>query len=187
MKVAAALVSLMVAAMAVTGGAASAQTATQDSVTGSAGAAGTQFGFEVHSGPSGENPTGTITISAVGTFEVACLSVSANRASMSFRLPNVAMGFVGGVISVEDNDGAGQDRLDGRFVTTLPSECPVPSEVVNPIFSGDITVTDTQPFPISKGDCKHGGWRTYVVFKNQGDCVSFVATGAKNPPGKKTG
>jgi hypothetical protein len=27
-------------------------------------------------------------------------------------------------------------------------------------------------------------WRTYVVFKNQGDCVSFVATGGKNEPGK---
>jgi hypothetical protein len=184
MKMAAAVVSLVVAAMAVTGGAASAQTATQDSVTGSADAAGTQFGFDVHSGPAGENPTGTITISAIGTFEVACLSVSGNRASMSFRLPDVVMGFVGGVISVEDNDGAGQDRLDGRFVTTLPSECPVPSEVVNPIISGDITVTDTQPFPISKADCKNGRWRNFPGFENQGDCVSFVATGGKNPPAK---
>jgi hypothetical protein len=27
------------------------------------------------------------------------------------------------------------------------------------------------------------GWRDFGVFKNQGDCVSFVATGGKNPPG----
>jgi hypothetical protein len=33
-----------------------------------------------------------------------------------------------------------------------------------------------------KDSHKHGGWRTYGVFKNQGDCVSFVATGGKNPP-----
>jgi hypothetical protein len=36
--------------------------------------------------------------------------------------------------------------------------------------------------PTSKDQCKKGGWRTYGVFKNQGDCVSFVATKGKNPP-----
>lgn len=30
--------------------------------------------------------------------------------------------------------------------------------------------------------CKNGGWVTFGVFKNQGDCVSFVATGGSNPP-----
>ena len=34
---------------------------------------------------------------------------------------------------------------------------------------------------MSKSDCKNGGWRTYGIFKNQGDCVSFVATQGKNP------
>jgi hypothetical protein len=29
--------------------------------------------------------------------------------------------------------------------------------------------------------CKEGGWQTYGIFKNQGDCVSYVATGGKNP------
>jgi hypothetical protein len=36
--------------------------------------------------------------------------------------------------------------------------------------------------PTQKDQCKNGGWNTYGVFKNQGDCVSFVATGGKNPP-----
>ncbi|HJQ95173.1 MAG TPA: hypothetical protein VJ935_05625 [Acidimicrobiia bacterium] len=31
-------------------------------------------------------------------------------------------------------------------------------------------------------DCKQGGWRTYNVFKNQGDCVSYVVTGGRNLP-----
>ncbi|HEX5247719.1 MAG TPA: hypothetical protein VFW41_11385 [Gaiellaceae bacterium] len=31
--------------------------------------------------------------------------------------------------------------------------------------------------------CKNGGWQTYGIFKNQGDCVSYVATDGKNPPG----
>jgi hypothetical protein len=38
--------------------------------------------------------------------------------------------------------------------------------------------------PTSKDECKSGGWQSYGVFKNQGDCVSFVATGGKNPPGR---
>ena len=32
--------------------------------------------------------------------------------------------------------------------------------------------------------CKKGLWEAYLVFKNQGDCVSFFATGGKNEPGK---
>jgi hypothetical protein len=38
--------------------------------------------------------------------------------------------------------------------------------------------------PTTKQECKNGGWRNYGVFKNQGDCVSFVATKGKNPPGE---
>jgi hypothetical protein len=37
--------------------------------------------------------------------------------------------------------------------------------------------------PTTKDQCKNGGWRTYGVFRNQGNCVSFVATGGKNRPG----
>ena len=38
-------------------------------------------------------------------------------------------------------------------------------------------------FPTSKDQCKKGGWMNYGdLFKNQGDCVSFIATGGKNPP-----
>jgi hypothetical protein len=37
--------------------------------------------------------------------------------------------------------------------------------------------------PTDKEQCKKGGWETFGgVFKNQGDCVSFVATGGKNKP-----
>jgi hypothetical protein len=32
-----------------------------------------------------------------------------------------------------------------------------------------------------KDQCKNDAWRDFSVFKNQGDCVSFVATGGKNP------
>ena len=38
------------------------------------------------------------------------------------------------------------------------------------------------PLPTSTDQCMNGGWKTFGVFKNQGDCVSFVATRSKNPP-----
>jgi hypothetical protein len=38
------------------------------------------------------------------------------------------------------------------------------------------------PLPTSKEQCKNGGWQRFRVFKNQGDCVSFVATGGRNQP-----
>jgi hypothetical protein len=36
--------------------------------------------------------------------------------------------------------------------------------------------------PTSVEQCKDGMWQQYGVFKNQGDCVSYVQTGGKNPP-----
>ena len=44
------------------------------------------------------------------------------------------------------------------------------------------TISVPRQLPTSKDDCKKGGWERYGVFKNQGDCVSFVATGGKTPP-----
>lgn len=38
--------------------------------------------------------------------------------------------------------------------------------------------------PTSKDQCKAGGWMAFGRFKNQGDCVSFVATQGKNPPAR---
>jgi hypothetical protein len=38
--------------------------------------------------------------------------------------------------------------------------------------------------PITKHDCKKGGWKAWPVFKNRGDCVSYVATGGKNKPAR---
>lgn len=36
--------------------------------------------------------------------------------------------------------------------------------------------------PTEKQQCKRGGWTLFGVFKNQGDCVSYVATGGRNTP-----
>jgi len=37
--------------------------------------------------------------------------------------------------------------------------------------------------PTTKDGCKNGGWKSYGVFKSQGDCVRYVATKGTNVPG----
>ena len=45
-----------------------------------------------------------------------------------------------------------------------------------------LEVFTPQPsLPTTKDQCKSGGWQAFGVFRNQGDCVSFVATKGKNP------
>lgn len=37
--------------------------------------------------------------------------------------------------------------------------------------------------PTTVEECKKGGWQNYGgLFKNQGDCVSYVVTGGRNQP-----
>jgi hypothetical protein len=182
--------SIAIALAAVLAATAAAQVPTEDSVTGFAstgeGHLLVDFTFDAHSGPSGENPGGTVRFDALlidlGDLEVSCLTVSGNRASMVLRIPPIPAAPAGILVSVEDNDGAGADGLSWDLVTLLPTDCPVPDLIAGPINGGDITVADAQPLPTSKDQCKNGGWRAYGVFKNQGDCVNFVATGGKNPP-----
>lgn len=50
-----------------------------------------------------------------------------------------------------------------------------------------IQINATLPTPANKDACKESGWQNLTDnngnhFKNQGDCVSFVATGGKNQP-----
>jgi hypothetical protein len=42
--------------------------------------------------------------------------------------------------------------------------------------------TRAQIFPTTKDECKTGGWERFGIYKNQGDCVSYVATNGTNSP-----
>jgi hypothetical protein len=170
-------------------GASAAQVA-QDSVVGS-GTTEFSFAFDLNarSGPSGENPTGTarVVLRAGPTIgiqgPVTCLTVTGNRAVIG--LDN-SQGFSalgrGWFIEVTD-DTPDSLAVSSFSLVAAPTVCPsslgLEQERVD---SGDIVVTDAPPFPTSKEQCKDGGWRTFGVFKNQGDCVSFVASKGNNPP-----
>jgi hypothetical protein len=162
----------------------SAQVPTQDSVTGSGVAqpgATFNFVFDVHSGPSGENPTGQVSFRFADTGEVffagpvTCLDVSGNFAILTVASTQF------GAVGLEVTDSPAGDLI--RAIPTGISTCaPLGSAVNFPVISGDVVVVDAPALPTSKDQCKNGGWRSYGVFKNQGDCVSFVATGGKNHP-----
>jgi hypothetical protein len=57
------------------------------------------------------------------------------------------------------------------------------ADLSNITFNGELQVPETTSAPTTKDDCKNGGWKNFTpAFKNQGDCVSFVATKGKNGP-----
>jgi hypothetical protein len=189
-KVALAGAVAVVAFLVVMPGSAAGQLPVQDSVTGSAQGTGF-FGdiqLDAHSGPSGENPTGTASFRIGGNQgtplggPVTCLAVRGNTATLV--IDETVAGFDHVAIQVVDNAATGQpDTFDASpFATPFDCSPLTPTALITTIASGDLVVTDAPPFPTSKDQCKNGAWRNYPGFKSQGDCVSFVATGGKNPP-----
>lgn len=58
------------------------------------------------------------------------------------------------------------------------------AQVTTDSIDGKVVGSTVPCGPTTKDDCKKGGWQSYTSapgpFKNQGDCVSYVATGGKN-------
>jgi hypothetical protein len=105
--------------------------------------------------------------------------------SYSVNIP-VQAGDVIGVYVVKDWQGL----LDVGSALTSASD-----QIPQPVVGDTVTLTNDSAFsvtidesatlvtaPTSKAQCMHGGWKNFPQFKNQGDCLSFVATGGKNPP-----
>jgi hypothetical protein len=168
---------------------------------------------QAQSGPSGENPSGTIFMHIGPGFgaptveaTVTCLSVSGSTAIVGysgitfFEILGFQYGSAGLLRIVDGGPaGSGQDSFEwviraGPILVPYPGPPPDPLPGptdcstfpgpfnVETITSIDFVVTDAAPLPTSKEQCKNGDWRNFGVFKNQGDCVRFVATGGKNPP-----
>jgi len=120
------------------------------------------------------------------TLEEACTTFDGTQATgleiTTSGLP--AFGAVSGSVQFPSGGGiSGTVFADASGVATIT------------FFEGPglYTVVITSPFSTTKSlevdclpndvaECKDGGWRTFEVFKNQGDCVSFVATNGKNQP-----
>jgi hypothetical protein len=169
-------------------GAAMAQVPSGDSVTGSgtatfftAGFEGlaTPFDFDVHSGPSGENPTGTARLLLSFT-DPSCLVV---RGGGGASAPSAAMNFANPItgirIVIQIGGGESGPQLVGASSSTSASDCEFRSlpQTQAEVTSGQIVIVDAPPLPTSKDQCKNGGWRRYG-FKSQGACIAFIERGA---------
>ncbi len=163
------------------------------SVTGTAsnsfGVAFSDINISAHSGPSGQDPSGTASFTVSGFLHVSgpvtCLNVTGpdkgggtltapTTAVLKFQDPSV------GVVEVTavDRGGGGADIFEAFPVGTFPSDCSTPlSGGETSLTNGRAVVFDAPLVPTSKNECKNGGWRNFPQFKSQGDCVSFVENG----------
>ena len=159
------------------------QSATEDSVTGSGR---TQDGLlslidvDIQSDPDGANPRGEISFQAFDILlagPVTCLDVTGNRAVIGFT--DEVFGFGDFIAVAIDNRPAGStagpaDEFLAARATTSPVDCAaqLPSPLAGgPLAEGDVAVIDAPVRPTSKEQCKHGGWRSFPGFRNQGDCL----------------
>ncbi len=160
---------------------------TGDSVVGSGTTGGgfdVTFDIDAHSGPAGENPTGTAGLERVSfpftslRGRVTCLNVTGNRAVIGVENSLGSEPAAGALFEVWGGPG---DTLGVEFLDAVPTVCPAPLDLFpNPVALGEIEVSNAQPVPSSKDQCKNGGWRNYgTTFKNQGQCVAFVQRGPK--------
>jgi hypothetical protein len=162
--------------------AAQGQSAGEDSVTGSGTGNLYSFAFDAHSGPSGENPSGTAGVwftsfpDVFARGSVTCLTVQGNRAVIGIANDPGGITDRGTLFEVTDNP----DTFIFRTLAAPATDCSsgVSSPEPFPVETGDITITDAHPFPTSKDQCKNGGYASFG-FKNQGECVAFVQRGPK--------
>lgn len=94
----------------------------------------------------------------------------------------VHAGDVLGVYVVSDWEGY-LGGNDPRGYAAIPEPAVNDIITVNPSTGTiDESATFVPALPTTVDQCLKGGWQTFGVFKNQGDCVSFVATAGQKQP-----
>jgi hypothetical protein len=152
--------------------------------------------FNAVSDAGGANPSGQVNYHLGGglgadvSASVVCLSVSGNTAVIGFvgtiddPFPPPPQRVVGELVVADNAPGPNlvdTVALSQRVTDTGTANCSTPGPLTFGPVVGDVTV-QAAALPASKHQCKNGGWRSFGVFKNQGDCVSFVASGGRNAP-----
>jgi hypothetical protein len=151
--------------------------------------------------PRGEQPyAGLAAGPVIGTFRAGVQSATWNNAT------GVVTDFPAGV-NITPADGTPTVNLDialgsGQGVATCAADGSWTLNVTGATYNSDtgdtgvvsVSATDLSTgggtftavfgpqLPTSKAQCEKNGWTTFPGFKNQGDCVSYVATKGKNMP-----
>jgi hypothetical protein len=168
-----------------------------------------RFTVNISGDPSGRSPTGSVrwmygrgAAGGVVSNRITCLAVHGNVAVFGMTgiyqsvvgIPVLGEYPVSTYVRVTDRSsgappGEGRDLVEhAAFLPGAPglTNCAAFTPMVlswTLDLEGDIVVTDAQSVPTSKDQCKKGGWHNYgTTFKNQGQCVSFFATGGEQRP-----
>lgn len=142
---------------------------------------------DAHSGPSGENPGGSVSFNPLGILPISgpvtCLDVSGNTAVMTVAGPFPARpGFTAFFVKLTDNGGSGLDRFEyWPWVDEipLPSDCrTATSDYFGGPLIGRAVVTDADaddqpPVPTSRKQCRHGGFARFG-FPSKRQCIKYV-------------
>ena len=145
----------------------------------------------------GTSPTETIGVDDDLELRLNGVTIFRNADQFATELPPIAFTADFGdqlrVIATNSFIFGGHEGIDplylhcdgtGAMQVLDPVGIDIPSGPPGEVFSDRTFVIKFVRTPTSKKQCKKGGWRTFPQFRNQGDCVSFVATGGKNPPAK---
>jgi hypothetical protein len=144
------------------------------------------FDLDAHSGPSGEDPSGTVSFPEVGIVDspITCLEVrrvtffggSFLQATMNFpAFGQVTMQISDGGVPDQPVDVVVSQIASPRAATDCSPLAFGDTNVRGGVTSGDVVFVDVPPAPISKDQCKDGGWQNFgSFFSSQGDCVAFV-------------
>jgi hypothetical protein len=134
----------------------------------------TSFAIDVRSGPTGENPVGSLNL-IIGFDDPTCLAIRsgggqvADEAAINFRNT-----FTGARVVVRIAGGTSGPRIIGASTASSATDCEFVAPVsAAEVIEGSITIVDAPPLPTSKEQCKQGGWRAFG-FRNQGDCVTSL-------------
>ena len=200
---------VLVVALLAAPAAADAGPVTEDSATGTGTTDGLtgEFDFAAASTPLGANPSGRVSFDQgggefIGPFHfegtVSCLAVKGKKAVIGVDIESITseetieLDFEGYFITVVDGGpaGSGLDTIHAapsRYSTGRdfpPTDCSL-STFEDPIFgpdpltSGDIEVKDAFPRPITKRQCRFGGW-TSLGFPSRRICDWFVRWQCRN-------
>jgi hypothetical protein len=173
--------------LAVSAAPAAAQAPAGDAVTGSGtarfisgGLEGftTSFQVDLRAGPSGENPTGTLTLLLTFT-DPTCFVI---RTTPVEEPPTATVNLLNPVTGLRVVAQFG-DAPGGQLIAVSsaegPDDCTLGSSpTVAQVIDGQFRIVDALPLPSSASQCRNGGWRSFAArFKNQGQCVAFVQRG----------
>ena len=116
-------------------------------------------------------------------------SVRDGLAAASLRIPISTPSEAQLELAVDDGNNPPLDVTGATYVIRDTGETGVVSVSASAVDGpGTLTWVFGPRLPTSADQCKKEGWKSYGAFKNQGDCVSYVATKGKNKPaGKDSG